>query len=62
MQKRRKITEVVTASTGNHGSAVAYAAAALSLRWTVLLPKSPNRTKRARTADLGAAIMEPGKN
>jgi threonine dehydratase len=35
-------TEVVCASTGNHGAAVAYAAQLLGVRATIFLPADPN--------------------
>jgi threonine dehydratase len=59
---RRKISEVVTASTGNHGAAVAYAASLLQVPCTVFLPVNPNPTKRSRIVDLGACIKEAGQN
>ena len=59
---RRQIAKVVTASTGNHGAAVAYAATLLGTDCTVFLPKHPNPTKRDRIADLGAKVIELGKD
>jgi threonine dehydratase len=60
--RRAKIAEVVTASTGNHGAAVAYAAAQLHIPCTVYLPLNPNPTKRARVVELGARVEEVGAN
>jgi threonine dehydratase len=60
-QLRGKLPGVVTASTGNHGAAVAHAALLQSLRARVYLPKNPNPAKRARVADYGAEIVETGK-
>jgi threonine dehydratase len=57
---RRPIREVTASSTGNHGAAVAYAAKLLGLKATIFLPENPNPVKRARIADLGAAIVERG--
>ena len=49
-QKKRG---VVTASDGNHGLAVAYAAHALGIPATVYLPESATETKRAATRVVG---------
>jgi threonine dehydratase len=56
-----KLAGVVTSSTGNHGAAVAYAAAAQHIPARVYLPENPNPAKRARIADFGAEIVEVGK-
>lgn len=53
---------VVASSTGNHGAAVAYAAKLLGLPVTIFLPANPNPVKRARIAELGAEIVEAGKD
>ena len=52
--------EVVCASTGNHGAAVAYAARLLGVRATIFLPIDPNPVKAARIRDLGARLVESG--
>lgn len=54
------IREVVAASTGNHGAAVAYAARLLGIGATIFLPSNPNPVKAARIRDLGAQIVETG--
>lgn len=54
----RPIRGVVAASTGNHGSAVAYAARLANLPATIILPLSPNPVKRARIVGLGATVKE----
>jgi threonine dehydratase len=54
----RPIKGVVAASTGNHGSAVAYAARLAKLPATIFLPLSPNPIKRARIVELGASVKE----
>lgn len=56
------VTEVVTASTGNHGAAVAYAAKLLGARATIFLPQRSNPIKRTRIQELGATIVEDGKD
>ena len=60
--KRAKgaMAEVVCASTGNHGAAVAYAAQLLGVRATIFLPADPNPVKAARIRALGARLVESG--
>lgn len=60
--ERRALTEVVAASTGNHGAAVAYAARLLGVRATIFVPEHPNPVKAARIVDLGAQLVEGGKD
>lgn len=55
-------TEVVAASTGNHGAAVAYAAKQLGAAATIFLPSRSNPVKRRRIQELGAKIVEDGKD
>jgi threonine dehydratase len=57
---RTPVVEVVCASTGNHGAAVAYAARALGAAATIFLPANPNPVKAARIRDLGARLVEGG--
>ena len=57
---RQRITEVVAASTGNHGAAVAYAGRLLRLETTIFLPANPNQVKLARIRELGATVIEAG--
>lgn len=57
---RRRISEVVASSTGNHGAAVAFAAKLLGVSATIFLPTNPNPVKRARIAAFGAKIVEEG--
>jgi threonine dehydratase len=54
------VTEVVCASTGNHGAAVAYAAQLLDVLATIFLPADPNPVKAARILALGARLVEGG--
>jgi threonine dehydratase len=51
---------VITASTGNHGAAVAYAASKLRIPARIYLPENPNPAKKASIAQLGAEIVEVG--
>jgi threonine dehydratase len=54
--------EVVCASTGNHGAAVAWAAQQLGVAATVFLPSGPNPVKAARILALGARLVESGRD
>jgi threonine dehydratase len=56
------VSEVVAASTGNHGAAVAYAARALGVRATIFLPAHSNPVKADRVRALGARLVEGGVN
>ncbi|HJZ70954.1 MAG TPA: pyridoxal-phosphate dependent enzyme [Vicinamibacterales bacterium] len=56
------VSEVIASSTGNHGAAVAYAARQLGVRATIFLPRGANPVKRQRIADLGARIVERGRD
>jgi threonine dehydratase len=51
---------VVTASTGNHGAAAAWAASRLGMTATVYAPKVASRTKLARLSRLGADVVQTG--
>jgi threonine dehydratase len=53
---------VVTASTGNHGAATAWAARRLGLSSTVFVPAGASRAKVALIESLGAAIRETGED
>ena len=53
-------TGVVTASTGNHGAATAWAAARAGLTATVFVPESASRTKLAHLTRLGGEVVETG--
>jgi threonine dehydratase len=51
---------VVTASTGNHGAATAWAAKRLGLEAVVFVPEQASETKLARIAELGAELRRAG--
>jgi threonine dehydratase len=51
---------VVTASTGNHGAATAWAAERLGLRAVVYIPEQATRAKVALAEDLGAELRFTG--
>lgn len=57
---RCSMREVVAASTGNHGAAVAYAGAQLGVPARIFLPVGANAVKTARIRDLGATLVEAG--
>ena len=54
------VTAVVTASTGNHGAATAWAAARTGLEAIVFVPERASATKLARMEALGADIRAAG--
>jgi threonine dehydratase len=56
----RGATTVVTASTGNHGAATAWAAAQLGLRAMVYVPERASETKLAKILALGADLHREG--
>lgn len=58
----RPVSEIVASSTGNHGAAVAYAARQFDVPATIFLPCGANPAKRQRIADLGARIVECGRD
>ena len=51
---------VITASTGNHGQSVAYAASLFGVRTTVVAPEKSNSLKVAAMLDLGAEVLFHG--
>ena len=58
--ERGDVREVVAASTGNHGAAVAWAARALGIAARIFVPVGANRTKTTRIESLGARLSEVG--
>jgi threonine dehydratase len=57
-EQRPDVASVTTASAGNHGLALATAAAALGLRVRVHMPSTAPRAKRSAMEELGADIVE----
>jgi threonine dehydratase len=53
---------LVTASTGNHGQSIAYAAQLFGVRATVFVPEGANPVKLASIRGLGAEIVEHGRD
>ncbi|HEX6249970.1 MAG TPA: threonine/serine dehydratase [Gemmatimonadaceae bacterium] len=60
--QRQAVAEVVAASTGNHGSAVAFAASTLGRSATIFLPVGANPVKRSWIESFGAQIVEHGRD
>ena len=58
--RARGVGGVVTASTGNHGAATAWAARRLGLSATVFVPRGASRAKIALIESFGAGIREEG--
>ena len=58
--QRESVTEVVAASTGNHGAAVAWAARELGIKARVFVPVGANAVKTGRIKALGATLSETG--
>jgi threonine dehydratase len=56
-RKRAGATAVVAASAGNHGAGVAYAAKALGVSATVVVPHTAPQVKRAKIEGYGANIV-----
>jgi threonine dehydratase len=56
LPRSERAREIVTASTGNHGAAVAHAAALVGTRARVFVPEDVAAPKLARMAASGAAI------
>jgi len=53
---------IVTASAGNHGQGVAYAAAAFKIPATVFVPETANQLKVEAIQRLGAKVIQAGRN
>jgi threonine dehydratase len=58
--KRRGANMIITASTGNHGAATAWAAERLDMRAVVFASKGTSRTKLGQIEQLGAEIRLVG--
>jgi threonine dehydratase len=53
---------VVAASTGNHGQGIAYAGSLLRAAVTICVPEGNNPEKNAAMRDLGARVVEEGRD
>ena len=52
----------ITASTGNHGQSIAYAARLFGVRATICVPEGANPARSPRCAALGAEIVVHGRD
>ncbi|MDF2772401.1 MAG: Pyridoxal-5-phosphate-dependent protein beta subunit [Geminicoccaceae bacterium] len=59
--RRTRVSEVVAASTGNHGAAVAWAARELGVGARIFVPLGVNARKAQRIRELGAHLVEVGR-
>jgi threonine dehydratase len=57
---RPEIGGIITATRGNHGQSIAYAAARLGLAATVVVPAGNSREKNRAMAAFGATLVEAG--
>src|SRR5450759_865540 len=62
MTPDQRAAGVITASAGNHGLGVAYAAAAFEAPATVYVPESANQLKVEAIRRLGARVVAAGRN
>jgi len=61
-ERQPAVRGVVTATRGNHGQAVAYAAGKLGMKATVVVPHGNSREKNAAMRALGAELIEHGQD
>ena len=61
-QDQASNTGVITASTGNHGQSVAYAARLFNIRAVVAMPNGANEAKVKATQNLGAEVRFIGND
>lgn len=62
MSAAERAAGVITASAGNHGQGVAYAAAAFGITATVLVPENANLLKVEAMKRLGARVVPAGRS
>ena len=60
--ERERASGLFTASTGNHGQSIAYAARAQGLRATIAVPEGANPGKVAAMRGLGAEVVVHGRD
>jgi threonine dehydratase len=53
---------ILGCTTGNHGQSLAYAARLFGVRCVLIVPKNANRDKLAAMRDLGAEVIEHGRD
>ncbi len=61
LRQQTEIRGVVTASTGNHGQSIAYAARVLGMEATIVVPEAANPVKVAAMRQLGAQVLFHGQ-
>lgn len=61
-QEQRLLTGAVTASSGNHGAALAIASSYVGIPSVVIMPEDSNASKRAATVGYGAEVVSQGVN
>ena len=57
-----KAAGLYTASTGNHGQSIAYAARVAGIKATIAVPENANTGKVAAMKNLGASVVHAGKD
>ena len=62
LSKKERLRGIVSASTGNHGAAVAYAARQLDIRCNLFVPQNSSDAKVANMENFGANIKFHGKD
>jgi len=62
LHPEERLAGVITASAGNHGQGVAYAAAAFKIPATVYVPETANQLKVEAIRRLGAEVVPAGRN
>ena len=62
LHPEERSTGVITASAGNHGQGVAYAAAVFKIPATVYVPETANQLKVEAIRRLGAEVVPAGRN
>jgi len=55
-------TGIIAATRGNHGQSIAYAAARVGIRATIVVPRQNSREKNAAIRALGAELIEHGRD
>ena len=61
-RRRPDVPGVITATRGNHGQSVAFAARTVGVHATVVVPQGNSREKNAAMRALGAELIEHGKD
>ncbi len=62
LSEEERARGVISASTGNHGQSIAYAGRLFGVRAVICVPEGANPVKVAAIRDLGAEIVEKGRD